>query len=108
MDEREHLERAAQIVEKQVAQTAKESAERIIKARACQSCKAESCYKSCPQYLIQSGPKGFFRWWGSTSPPDNKVKEVLPPGPSVKKGGSKSKGRKRKKVIKGLRRYVLE
>lgn len=38
---------------------------------------------------------GFWGWWAKTSPPDRKVKEVLPPGDPCFKSSSKSKRRRK-------------
>jgi len=50
----------------------------------------------------------FWKWWGATSPPDNRVKDYIQhlPAPPAKRGGSKS-GKKRKKPPKFYRNPFL-
>lgn len=94
-----NLKEAAQLAEKQVIKVARESAEKIIRGRACQSCKASSCYSSCPTFMISSGHRAVFKYLAGTKPPDNNVKEALPPGVPIFKGGSKNKSKRKKKIV---------
>ena len=87
-----NLKKAAQMAEKQVTKVARVSAEKI---------KARNEKEMVP--LVHADSASFWAWWGRTSPPNNHIKEVLPPGPPTMKGGSKSK---RKKSPKGNKAYM--
>jgi len=60
-------------------------------------CTRSRCYVSCPVYLTHYATDAeFWHWWADTAPPNNREREVHPPGAPSFKGGSK-KGRTRKK-----------
>lgn len=105
---KEALQRAAAIAREQVDKTAADSAERIRQGNVQRNrerygcdCDLAQCYKTCPRYLTHAEPAELFVWWAKTSPPDRRVKEVLPPGEPDHKGGSKS-GKRRKKPTKSI------
>ncbi len=89
-----NLKEAAEIIARKHNRAVKESAEKIIRGRACQSCRASSCYSSCPTLMISSGDRAVFSYLAGTKPPNNNEKEPLPAGVPVFGGGSKSKRRK--------------
>jgi len=112
------LQRAAEVAGQGVRKTANESIERIkernrrenIDKYGCKDCAAAKCYISCPRYLTNAEPEIFFRWWCNTSPPNRKEKAInIPlPAPAAHGGGSKSKSNKKQKLLKDLRKYVLD
>lgn len=60
-------------------------------------CSQARCYISCPRYLTHYASRAeFWGWWASTAPPNNREREVHPPGRPTFKGGSKSRKRKGK------------
>lgn len=85
-----NLQKANEAAKRSVNRVARESAERVAERN-----KQEDPWEG----------DGFWGWWARTSPPDRKVKEVLPPGEPCFKGGSK-KGRRRKDQLKALRKDV--
>ncbi|MEG6521117.1 hypothetical protein [Desulfotomaculum sp. 1211_IL3151] len=87
-----NLKEAAKIAEKQVTKAARESAEKV----------RERNEKGMVP-LLHADSASFWAWWGRTSPPNNHIKEVLPPGPPTMKGGSKNRN---KKSPKGNKAYV--
>lgn len=63
-------------------------------------CNQARCFVSCPTYLTHYASRAeFWGWWAATAPPNNREREVHPPGEPSFKGGSK-KGRTRKKPPK--------
>ena len=100
-----------------VSKTARESIRLIeernrrenIKCHGC-DCPLARCDDTCPRYLTHYASKAeFWAWWGKSSPPDRKAREVYPPGnPAKKGGGSKSRIKKKPKKITDLRKYVIE
>jgi len=72
------------------------------------NCPAAKCYATCPKVLARAGGDELFTWWGRTSPPELRQKEVLPPG-VPKKGSSKSdRKRKKKKRIDGRKYWLVD
>ncbi len=72
----------------------------------CPDCTAAKCDDACPRYLTHYASRAeFWGWWGETSPPDRRAKDVLPPGPAKKSSGSRS--RKKKKKKKTDRKYWI-
>ena len=115
MTERERVQHAAQVAKEAVDKTVRENIEAIRQRNirrnneqyGCPNCPAAKCPVSCPRYLTNAEPEILFRWWAKSSPPDNRVKEVKPPGPPTKKGGSKSGRSRNQKKLSDLRTYVL-
>ena len=104
MSNKEALQRAAAIAREQVNREAAASVERIRennlnrnRERYGCDCDLAQCYKTCPRYLTHAEPAELFAWLARTSPPNRRVKEVLPPGVPSYKGGSKSRKRRKKK-----------
>lgn len=103
----EEMKHFAKMIDEQFDQEVEEDIKRIQQRNTeynrvrygCPDCDLARCYTTCPRYLTNCEPEELFRWWGKTSPPDRKEREVLPPGGPSKKGGSKS-GKKRKKPPK--------
>ena len=101
------LQQFAALAKQQVDKAAAESVERIQQQNRNRNrerygcdCGLAVCYTTCPRYLTYAEPEVLFRWWSMTSPPDGRFKEALltMPAPPQKKGGSRS--RKRKKPAK--------
>ena len=68
-------------------------------------CPAARCYPTCPRIISKSEPAEFWSWWGKTSPvdPQNRTREVLPPGvPSFKSSSRSKRKRKKKPTFKNL------
>ena len=78
-----------------------------IKVQKCSDCTAARCYISCPRYLTHYATETeFWDWWGRTSPPDFREREVLPPGePSGKSSNNRRKKRQKKKQGDFTTRY---
>ena len=68
-------------------------------------CPAAKCYKTCQKIMANTEPSEFWNWWGESSPPDpqNRTREVLPPGvPSYKSTSRSKRKRKKKPTFKNL------
>ena len=99
-----NLQAVADIVAQQVNEANQDSIEQMRQHNRAENkrlhgcdCGQAKCYISCPRYLTHYASHAeFWGWWASTAPPNNREREVHPPGEPSFKGGSK-KGRARKK-----------
>lgn len=101
-----NLQLVADIVAEQVNKANQESIEQIRqrnieqnkRLHGCDDCPAARCYVSCPRYLTHYASQAeFWDWWGKTSPPDFREKEVMPPGEPTFKSSSRSRKKRQKK-----------
>jgi hypothetical protein len=103
-DEKEtNLQPVAETVAKQVNQSVHDSIELMrqrnrrenLERYGC-DCPAAKCYPTCPRIMLAQESAVIFEYLARTKPPDNREREVMPPGRPSGKSSSRSK-RKRKK-----------
>lgn len=73
-------------------------------------CPAAKCYPTCPKIMIAQESAVIFEYLARTKPPDRREREPILhlPAPAKKGGGSKSGRKKKQRMLKDLRKYVLE
>lgn len=107
------LKKAAEAAEKSFNRAVKENIEAFkehnrrenARLHGCPDCTAARCSETCPRYLTHYASRAeFWDWWGKTSPPDSRKKDPILhlPAPPAKKGGNKSRKRKKKLTFKNL------
>lgn len=102
-----NLQLVADLVAEQVNKTVQYNIEQMrqrnraenLRLHGC-DCPAARCYVSCPRYLTHYASQAeFWDWWGKTSPPDFREKEVMPPGEPTFKSRSRSRKKRQKKKL---------